>query len=62
MSADDKKNPQCKMLSKNMKYLRHVINILHWYIVLAHLSQRLKVSYCDRSLSVVRPSVPKLFL
>ena len=26
---------------------------------LAHQSQRLKVSYCDRSLSVIRPSSPK---
>ena len=29
---------------------------------LAHLSRRLKVRYCDRSLSVVRLSMRKLFL
>ena len=34
-----------------------------WTLFSAHLRQRLKVSYCDRSLSVLRrPSVHKLFL
>ena len=31
------------------------------YLFLAYLSQRLKVSYCDQSSSVVRPSVNLFF-
>ena len=44
---------------KTLTYWRSLILTISQFNIpfLAHLSRRLKVRYCDRSLSVVRPSV-----